>query len=156
MRCFFLLAIAPALLAAAELRIDHVTVAGSNLKKMQADLASVGLASVYGGPHSNHATEMAMVSFPDGSYLELMAPLANADPQALDTQPWATFLKGSAGPCAWAVREKDVAAGSSDWQTLAWRSPRRCTAAASALMECAWNGRPRKPARNLWAHSSRS
>jgi len=100
---------APALMAAS-LQIDHVTVAGSSLKKLQADLAAVGLPSVYGGPHSNHATEMAMISFPDGSYLELMAPVANADAQALAKQPWAEFLKGDAGPCAWAVREKDVAA----------------------------------------------
>ena len=60
---------------------------------------------MYGGPHSNGATEMALVSFPDGSYLELMAPRADADPQALARQPWAEFLKRDGGPCAWAVRE---------------------------------------------------
>jgi hypothetical protein len=53
---------------------------------------------------------MALVSFPDGSYLELMAPQANADPQALARQPWTKFMQADGGPCAWAVREKDVAA----------------------------------------------
>lgn len=97
-------------LAAADVKIDHVTVAGSSLKLLQANLAAIGIESVYGGPHSNGATEMALVSFADGSYLELMAPQAKADPLVLDRQPWAKFLKGDGGPCAWAVREKDVAA----------------------------------------------
>lgn len=97
-------------LPAAELKIDHVTVAGSSLKQVQAGLSAIGIETVYGGPHSNGATEMALVSFPDGSYLELMAPQAKADAQALERQPWAKFMKANAGPCAWAVREKDVAA----------------------------------------------
>src|SRR5437016_12286409 len=103
------LALLPAVLPAAGLKIDHVTVAGSDLKKMQADLAAVGIQTVYGGPHSNHATEMALVSFPDGSYLELIAPQPNADPRAVDRHEWATWLKANAGPCAWAAREKDLA-----------------------------------------------
>jgi hypothetical protein len=96
-------------LAAADLKVDHVTVAGASLKKLEAGLSAVGIPFAYGGPHSNHSTEMALVSFPDGSYLELMAPRENADPQDLARGPWAAFLKGEAGPCAWAVREKDVA-----------------------------------------------
>jgi hypothetical protein len=100
----------PCLLAAAELNIDHVTVAGKDLKTMQANLAAVGLQSEYGGPHSNHATEMALVSFPDGSYLELIAVQQSADPQAVASHYWAKQLQEDAGPCAWAVRVKDVAA----------------------------------------------
>jgi hypothetical protein len=110
MRFAFLMALFPALLAAVDLKIDHVTAAGSNLKKLQADLSALGIATVYGGAHSNGATEMALVSFPDGSYLELIAPQPNASPQALDRSPWAAFMQKDAGPCAWAVREKDVAA----------------------------------------------
>ena len=104
------LALLPASMPAAELKIDHVTVAGSSLKKLQAGLAAVGIQTVYGGPHSNGATEMALVSFPDGSYLELIAPQAQADSHALAAHAWAKFMQGDAGPCAWAVREKDVAA----------------------------------------------
>jgi hypothetical protein len=98
----------PWLLPAAGLKIDHVTVAGSSLKKMQAGLSAVGIQTVYGGAHSNHATEMALVSFPDGSYLELIALQPNADPQAVDRHEWASFLKADAEPCAWAVRERDL------------------------------------------------
>jgi hypothetical protein len=105
-----MLAACAAVLTAADLKVDHVTAAGSSLKQMQANLAAIGIETVYGGPHSNGATEMALVSFPDGSYLELMAPQANADARALERQPWTKFMKADAGPCAWAVREKDVGA----------------------------------------------
>ena len=105
-----MLVLCAVVLAAADLRIDHVTVAGSSLKQLQANLAAVGIESVYGGPHGNGATEMALVSFADGSYLELIAPQAKASPQALEHQPWAKFMKADGGPCAWAVREKDLGA----------------------------------------------
>ena len=100
----------PSLLAAAELTIDHVTVAGKDLKTMQANLAAVGLQSEYGGPHSNHATEMALVSFADGSYLEMIAVQPNADAKAVASHYWAKQMEDEAGPCAWAVRVKDLAA----------------------------------------------
>jgi len=96
--------------SAADLRIDHVTVAGMDLKKMQANLAAVGIRSEYGGPHSNHATEMALTSFPDGSYLELIAVQPNADPKAVAAHYWSPKMKANAGPAAWAVRSADAAA----------------------------------------------
>lgn len=95
-------------ISAAELTIDHVTVAGRRLRQMQDALAAVGIQTEYGGPHSNHATEMALVSFPDGSYLELIAIQPNADPNAVAAHTWNKFMEGDAGPCAWAVRVPDV------------------------------------------------
>lgn len=92
-----------------ELVIDHVTVAGSDLKAMQARLLLVGIASEYGGPHSNHATEMALTSFPDGSYLELIAIPKGADEKAVSAHYWSNQMRGNAGPCAWAERAKDLA-----------------------------------------------
>lgn len=105
-----LLFLLPALLAAADLTVDHVTVAGRDLKAMQARLADVGIESQYGGPHSNHATEMALTSFPDGSYLELIAIQSNADPKAVAANVWAKQMEGDAGPCAFAVRVKNIGA----------------------------------------------
>jgi hypothetical protein len=90
----WLIAILPALLTAASLKIDHVTVAGTSLKKMQADLAAVGIRTVYGGAHSNHATEMALVSFPDGGYLELIAVQPNAEAPRLVPLPDEPFETG--------------------------------------------------------------
>jgi hypothetical protein len=106
----WLLLFIPALLGAADLEIDHATVAGRDLKKMQAGLESIGISTIYGGPHANGVTEMALASFADGSYLELIAVQPKADPRALDRHEWAPFLKEDAAPCAWAVRTRDLAA----------------------------------------------
>ena len=103
-----LLLLFPILLSAADLTVDHVTVAGKDLKVITANLAAVGLKCEYGGAHSNHATEMALTSFPDGSYLELIAVQPNADPAALAAHVWATQMQNNAGPCAWALRAPDI------------------------------------------------
>src|ERR1700687_3045854 len=99
-RCAFLFLI-PMLLCAADLKIDHVTVAGKDLKAMQATLAALGIPSEYGGPHSNHATEMALTSFPDGSYLELIALQDKPDEKAVAAHYWSKQIQGNAGPAAW-------------------------------------------------------
>jgi len=111
MRHIILLALALAPAFAASLQIDHVTVAGRDLAALrQAFSDAMGVPTEYGGAHSNHATEMALTSFPDGSYLELMGIPAQADEAALNAQPWNKFLRNNGGPCAWAVRASDVAA----------------------------------------------
>jgi hypothetical protein len=105
----FLACFLPAIVCAADLRVDHVTIVGRNLESMRASLKAIGLRSEYGGKHSNHATEMASISFPDGSYLELIAIQPDADPGAVKAHYWAKQMLGDAGPCAWAVRVNDVA-----------------------------------------------
>jgi hypothetical protein len=101
----------PTALASANLNIDHVTVAGANLDEMRkAFTAATGVPTEYGGPHSNHATEMALVSFPDGSYLELMGVQSAADPVAVSMHGWSQFLEHNGGPCAFALRVSDIGA----------------------------------------------
>jgi hypothetical protein len=95
---------------AEQLHIDHVTVAGRDLHNMQQALEAVGIPAEYGGVHSNHATEMALTSFPDGSYLELIAIQPQADSAAVAAHTWSKFLEGNAGPCAWATRVAHIAA----------------------------------------------
>ena len=95
---------------ALELKIDHVTVSGRDLGAMRRALEAVGVKSEYGGPHSNHATEMALTSFPDGSYLELIAIQPSADPKAVAAHYWRPWLEGNGGPTAWAVRPGDLGA----------------------------------------------
>jgi len=107
---FAWLLLVPIMLPAADFTIDHVTVAGKDLKAMQATLAALGIPTEYGGPHSNHATEMALTSFPDGSYLELIAIQPNADPAAVAAHYWSKQMQNDAGPSAWALRSKDLAA----------------------------------------------
>ncbi len=106
MRSGLCLAIAFPLMAQ-QFHIDHVTVAGRSVEEMQKALRVAGVHSEYGGPHSNHATEMALASFPDGSYLELIAIQPKADPAALSAHYWRKFMEADAGPCAWAIRPAD-------------------------------------------------
>src|SRR5712671_2094613 len=99
-----------ACLGAAELTVDHVSVAGRDLKQMQARLAALGIPSEFGGPHSNHATQMALTGFPDGSYLELIALQDKPDAKAVAAHYWSRQIRGTAGPAAWAVRANDTEA----------------------------------------------
>src|SRR5215470_2191167 len=101
-------------LAAMELKIDHVTVAGRDLAQLRQMFADAGVPSEYGGKHSNGITEMALSSFPDGSYLELIAPIAGAD---ASPHYWSPFMKGNAGPCAWAIRSADLQPSIARFQT---------------------------------------
>jgi len=110
MRCLLPGLLLPGILMASDFHIDHVTVAGRNIRKMQAALSAIGIASVYGGPHTDGVTEMALVSFPDGSYLECIALQPGAPPNLVDHHVWAGFLRGDAGPSAWAVREPNMSA----------------------------------------------
>lgn len=111
LRQFAILLFATLPSTAAEIRIDHATVAGTSLDTLRKTFARVtGIPTEYGGPHANHASEMAIVSFPDGSYLELMGIQKDADPKALAAHAWAPFLKDNAGPCAFAVQVPDVPA----------------------------------------------
>ena len=87
------------------LKVDHVTVCGVDLEIMRKAFASVGLASDYGGLHANGVTQMALVGFADGSYLELIAP---TKPSVVTGSDWGKFMEGDAGPCAWAVGTSDV------------------------------------------------
>ena len=114
------------------LPIDHVTVAGADLRRMQAALAAVGIETVYGGAHSDGATEMALVSFPDGTYLELIAPRPQPIRTFVERHPWSRFFKNEAGPCAWAVRTGDLS-----------EEVRRLRSAGIAVSGATANGRQR-------------
>jgi hypothetical protein len=88
------------------LRVDHVTIAGRDLKDLRERFAAAGIRTEYGGKHTNGLTEMALASFADGSYLELMAA---QDPKAgAPRHYWGKFIDGDAGPCAWAIASSDI------------------------------------------------
>ncbi len=108
-RCVLLAFLALPIMAA-DLKVDHVTVAGRELAALRHALDTAGIANEYGGPHANHATEMALTSFPDGSYLELIAIQPHADPAAVAANQWHRCLETNGGPCGWATRPADIAA----------------------------------------------
>ncbi len=109
MRLLFAFLLLPAILLAYDFRIDHITVAGVSIQSMQEALSKIGISSVYGGPHTDRVTEMALVSFPDGSYLEFIGLQKAAPPALIDHHVWAKYLRENAGPAAWALREDDLA-----------------------------------------------
>src|SRR5260370_36156111 len=85
-------------LIAVELKVDHATVAGKDVRAMQRALQAAGLACEYGGPHSNHATEKAPTTFPDGSYLEQIAIPPHPEPTAGPPRQWHKQRQVEGGP----------------------------------------------------------
>jgi len=98
---------------AADLKVDHITIAASDLAAARKTLAAQGIATEYGGKHANGETEMALASFPDGSYLEIIAPQPGRD---ASSHYWAKFMLHDGGPCAWAITSADLAADQSRLQ----------------------------------------
>lgn len=90
------------------LKVDHATVCGKDLDALRAEFNSIGLSPDYGGPHGNGVTQMALIGFDDGSYLELIAPVKADDPKLAAGSDWARFIVANAGPCAWAVGSGDI------------------------------------------------
>ena len=82
------------------LELDHAVICGSNLDTLRQSFTDVGLTPDIGGPHGNGMTQMAILGFDDGSYIELLAP-AKAGSTA--GSEWAKFLSEDAVTCAWAV-----------------------------------------------------
>jgi hypothetical protein len=89
------------------LKVDHVTIAGSTLARLEEAFANVGLATDYGGPHSNGVTHMALLGFDDGSYIELISTM---EAGRKDTNFWGEHIVQDGSPCAWAIYVEDVAA----------------------------------------------
>lgn len=85
-------------------RIDHVTIAWSDLDAVVEEFTAVGFDPVYGGVHDNEITHMSIVGFVDGSYIELISTVGEAR-----SPLWADAIRGDAGPSAWAIEVDDVA-----------------------------------------------
>jgi hypothetical protein len=95
-----------ATLLSVDLKVDHITIAGRDLKELQSKFAAAGIPSEYGGKHTNGLTEMAIASFANGSYLEFIAAQT---PAGAAGHYWGKFIDADAGPCAWAISVPDIA-----------------------------------------------
>src|SRR6516225_9829145 len=89
------------------LQVDHVTVCGSDLAAMRRGFADAGLVTSYGGPHAHGVTHMDQLAFRDGSYLELIAPVARGGAAGL-MGGWAKLMEGNAGAGAWAAQSEQI------------------------------------------------
>ncbi len=87
-----------------EVRIDHVTIAGTELSALEAAFRNAGIDPEYGGEHDSLPTEMSIVGFADGTYLEL---IAKTTPSATASF-WDHEMDANAGPSAWAIRSADI------------------------------------------------
>lgn len=88
--------------------LDHVIVAVRDLHGAVRDWQSIGLISTDGGAHPKVGTRNALVRFPDGSFLELMAvddreKLAEYAPALL-----ALIERHADGPFSWSLRTDDI------------------------------------------------
>lgn len=85
--------------------VDHVPFAADDLEPGVDRFESAGLPVAAGGSHPDAGTENALVPFPDGSYLEIIAPTDD------DPDLWGEFFHRAdplAGPCAWIVETGSV------------------------------------------------
>ena len=85
-------------------QIDRVVFAWAHLEALAGAFASVGLATDYGGMHTNGATHMATLGFGDGSYLELIS-VRQPGQQA---PVWQHHIATNGGICAWSVSVGDI------------------------------------------------
>lgn len=86
-----------------DLRIDHVATAWADLTGGERACDAVGMPTTEGGEHADGTTEMRLVAFPDGTYLELITNTGEATPAR-----WPSFIAGDAGPAAWCVEVDDL------------------------------------------------
>lgn len=94
--------------------IDHVVIGVRDLARAAADYAALGFTVTPGGEHAGGATHNALVSFADGTYLELIAFTEPDRPQG--HRWWKTLADGEG--------LIDVALRSDDLRTVAGRLAR--------------------------------
>jgi hypothetical protein len=88
------------------MKIDHVSIAWSDLAFLQTAFEKVSLKTDYGGVHSNGITHMSILGFNDGSYIELISVLK----PGTRSSSWEMQIAENGGPCAWAVEVNDLTA----------------------------------------------
>jgi len=85
--------------------IDHVPFTGASHDALVERFETAGFDPRYGGEHPGAGTEMSMLVFPDGSYVELVAPTRE------ETGWWGEFFDAAdplAGPSDWCVETGSV------------------------------------------------
>lgn len=103
--------------------IDHIVVAVNDLDQAAADYARAGFTVLDGGTHASGQTHNALVTFQDGSYLELIALV---DPTQRPDHHFFAKLDNGDGPIAFAIRSDGLAedAGRLDATELRPNGPR--------------------------------
>ena len=90
------------------LHFDHAIIAVHDLDAATQDYRALGFTVMPGGVHANRATRNALIAFPDGTYLELLA--ATGDPPLPDLIDFSVLLQGGEGLVGYALRSNDLEA----------------------------------------------
>lgn len=88
------------------MQLDHVAYAWTDLDTLVEAFERVGFTPEYGGVHATGTTHMSLVTFPDGSYLELLSTTPGTDPA--DAGFWAEHVAADAGPAGWCIAVDDT------------------------------------------------
>jgi hypothetical protein len=88
------------------MQIDHAVVAASDQSGLVERFEAAGFTPEFGGVHDHGTTQMSVLGFPDGSYLELIGPTPDTPPA--EAVFWPELLAADAGPAAWALLADDV------------------------------------------------
>lgn len=88
--------------------LDHVVIAVHNLDAAIQDYRALGFTVVRGGIHASRATQNALITFPDGTYLELLAP--TGEPPVSGVIDFSVLLQQGEGLAGYALRSDDLEA----------------------------------------------
>lgn len=90
------------------LHLDHAVIAVNDLEAAIRDYRSMGFAVVPGGMHANRATHNALITFPNGTYVELLA--TTGEPPVPDMIDFSPLLQHGEGLVGFALRSDDLEA----------------------------------------------
>jgi len=86
--------------------LDHVIIFVRDLETGASDFERAGFTVTPGGQHANGVTHNALITFADGTYLELIALV---DPAAPPTDTWTARFQRGEGLVGYALRGHDLA-----------------------------------------------
>lgn len=85
-------------------KLDHVIIAVPDLDAATEDFRALGFTVNYGGTHASGATHNALICFQDGTYLELLAPVAG---KSLNDSSLSGLLQKGEGLAGYALLSLD-------------------------------------------------
>ncbi len=93
------------------MRFDHAIIAVLDLDVATADFKQLGFTTVYGGEHGGGLTHNTLITFADGTYLEVMAPTSPdllSDPPAPGPGNYLFFFDGGEGYAGFALHTDEL------------------------------------------------